>query len=466
MPITTETHEEISTDETLQARPAKRSRRSSILDVPNLSIATVFHETDDSPVEGSDRTINLGHRKFVAKKTESFPQEFTESGSEKKCFLALSMGSKHTEGARLDAMLKWVSENYDECAIMPGDYIYRFTLELLDESLTPEEAQVKAVEASKSYKQSIAPIVAQYAHLCKFEWMPLSKLSQKYKEDFAVLYEEMKSLYTTDRDFRASVRTFTGAYLERVSMAADKRAKTLALTYLLEECAIFAALGKHEFPSTFVYSGKVGVIIDLIEGKFKGSPSSLTQERVRFLSVLPDSRGKFSKNGDGKVIKASVSELEAAFDPLSPREMTFLDQFEESDKKKLLKFTKIKRFRPGQSLIEFGDTKKPLILLEKGRAEEFMVDADNGTSLIRTKILGDGAVVGVVQFLDETSRSPVIIKALDTCEARSLSKKDFNRMVEKEADLADHVRRVLAGILKARKVGSAVFSFSPSKLDA
>ena len=431
-------------------------RRSSILEVVDLNVANVeafASETSKQPSSLKKREANLGHRKFLAKHTESFPAslDFTK---ENKCVLAISMGSKHTQGARLDSMLQWAADNFDECTLMPGDYIYRLTMQLLNnDELTPLQAEQKAVEAIQDYQESISPIIAQYSQSCKFTWRPFSSIVKQYMSDFEELYQEMADLYNKNSSFRAAVQEFSHAYLERVNKdTSDRNAKAIALTYLLEECAIFAAMAKHEDPQLFVYSGKIGVMMDLIQGKFAGAPESLSTENIRFMSVIPNSRGAFFPKSKEKII-STVCPLLGATDfsteDNTRQETALLDRFDSATKKKLLKYTKMKRFRPGQKLIDSGDSRKPLILIEKGRAEEFLVLGNDKNNIQRLRIVS--STVGDMSFLDGNAKSPVQVVALEEMEARTLSRKDFTNLLEQAPEVASLLLRELVAIQATRQ---------------
>ena len=405
---------------------------SSTLAILPFKMVAAFDAASATEAEAVFRQANLGSRNFIAKHKESFPATL-DITSESKCVLALSMGSKHTQGARLDSMLQWISKNFDECTLMAGDYICRLTLQLLDETLTDEEAEAKAVEAIREYQESISPIIAQYSNVCKFHWRPLSQIAMQYKSDFETLYASMSRLYRQESAFRASVRDFMTTYLERVEQDVnDERCQTIALAYLLEECAIFAAMAEHEDTQNFVYSGKIGVMIDLIEGKFKGSPASLNQEKVRFLSVIPDAKGKFFKTGEDKVIE-TVCPLVQSLE-ISSSSSSLFDVMDAQMKKKLFKFAKMKRFRVGQTLLNTGDSRKPLIIIEKGRAERFLARSDK--TVQRLDMPSCGSTIGATTFLDPEATSPVLVKALDEIEARTLTKKDFAALLEKEPEVA------------------------------
>jgi tRNA-dependent cyclodipeptide synthase len=385
--------------------------------------------------------IDFGTHRYKASLQKIAPAHF-DLASSRRCMLGISLGTHTMEGARLEACLEWLSANFDECAVVIGDLVYRLTLELL-ESLPGDQALAKALAAGKEFERVYAPLFRQYAHACKFEFLPLSSIAED--TSFPVHLQSLWRVYDHDPQFRASVEGFAHAYLGRGSKLDDEQpiAGTDALIcrrYLLEEAALFACLRERGWPS-LVYPGSIDSIVGLCEGRYAGAPEPLT--RLAFVALEVKRKGLFFADGASKVIRAGAST--ALEGPSASGE--FLAELSDSDWAQLLKHTKLKKYGAREPIVKAGESDKNLLLLIDGRAD-VSVSRPDGTRQ-QLAFLDAGTVFGEQSFLDGLPRSATVTAVVE-CELRSLARKDLEALIEKHPRIACAVLADLGRVLSMR----------------
>lgn len=387
--------------------------------------------------------IDFGTHRYKASLNKLAPIEF-DTKSSKRCMLGISLGTHNLEGARLEACLEWISAEFEECAVVIGDQVYRLTLELLQQ-LPQHEALELALVAGREFESAYAPLFRQYAHTCKFHFLPLSQIAQD--ETFPLYLKQLESLYTLSAEFQTSVEGFARAYLgrgEKIEIPNQNESETpeaiMCRRYLIEEAALFACLRERDWP-VLVYPGSIDSIVDLCTGKFVGSPEPLT--RLAFAALEVKRKGLFFADGSSKVIKAGAStELYSNI-----KRSEFLADLSDEDWTVLLKLTKLKKFASREAIIKNGDTDKNLYLLIDGRADVSLGRADGTRQQLA--VLEAGTVFGEQSFLDGLPRSATVT-AVSECQLRSLSRKDFGLLIEKHPRIACSVLEDLGRVLSLR----------------
>ncbi len=387
--------------------------------------------------------IDFGTHRYKASLAKCAPDGYVVS-HDKRCMLGISLGTHNLEGARLEACLEWISAEYDECAVVIGDQVYRLTLELLHQ-LPAEEALQRALAAGQEFEAAYAPLFRQYAHACKFHFLPLSAIAND--ASFPEHLSSLEHLYANSAEFQASVEGFARAYLGRGDKlegvgqdSAETPEAIMCRRYLIEESALFACLRERDWP-VLVYPGSIDSIVDLCSGKFGGAPEPLT--RLAFVALDVKRKGLFFADGASKVIKAGAS---TALETKVERS-EFLADLSDEDWAALLKLTKLKKFAPREAIIKSGELDKNLYILTDGRADVSISRAD-GTKQ-QLGVLEAGTVFGEQSFLDGLARSATVT-AISECQLRSLSKKDFSLLIEKHPRIACSVLEDLGRVLSLR----------------
>lgn len=396
-----------------------------------------------SQLQPGSGAIDFGTHRYKASLSKLAPVGY-DLKSARRCMLGISLGTHNLEGARLEACLEWISAEYEECAVVIGDQVYRLTLELLHQ-LPPAEALAQALAAGRAFEAAYAPLFRQYAHACKFHFLPLSEIAAD--ASFPAHLAALENLYAQSPAFQASVEGFAQAYLgrgEKLEGAGQQSAETpeavMCRRYLIEESALFACLRERDWP-VLVYPGSIDSIVDLCSGRFGGAPEPLT--RLAFVALDVKRKGLFFADGASKVIKAGAS---TALESKVERS-EFLAELSDEEWATLLKVSKLKKFAPREAIIKSGEADKQLYILTDGRADVSLARAD-GTKQ-QLAVLEAGTVFGEQSFLDGLPRSATVT-ALSECQLRSLSRKDFGSLIDRHPRIACAVLEDLGRVLSLR----------------
>ena len=374
--------------------------------------------------------ISFGSHRYKAALDRVAPaarQPLIEAGD--ACLLGVSLGSLNFEGARLEASIEWISANFRHCGIVVGDTVYRKTLTLLH-GLSETDARAMALTAGRTFAARYAPLFRQYAERCTFTFIFFSAVEQE--PSFPVHLRRLEDLTRADAGFAASVDAFADLYLGRGDkldnpLAADAdRARAIAISYLIEESALFAVLSEQGWP-LIVYPGSIASIEGLCEGRFAGAPAPLTKLAVASLTLRK--RGLFFADGAEKVVRRSGDSTVT----LAANAGEFMADLDDTGWNALLKAMKLQKYAPREAMIKAGEADRRLCLLVDGRAEVSAALANGARQQIA--ILEGGTVLGEQSFLDGLPRS-ADVTALTNCEIRTLSAKDFRALRANEPTLA------------------------------
>jgi tRNA-dependent cyclodipeptide synthase len=388
-------------------------------------------------------TISFGTHRYKAGFDKIVPKAagYYEYGGE-KCMLGVSLGNANFEGARLEASIEWISERFEQCALVLGDSVYRLTLQLL-EGLDEDAARAKALATGDEFERVYRPLLAQFGGKCRFEIIRFSAVEQQ--ASFAGHLAALHSMADSDAGFARSVNGFADLYLGRGDKldanphAVDgDRAAAIARSYLIEESALFCCLEEMGWP-VLVYPGSIDSIADLCDGRFAGTPEPLT--RMAFLSLDLRKRGLYFSDGSVKVMR-SASNVGAA-----PGDASFLGEASDAEWNQLFKFTKIKRFAPREEVVGAEKDGRHLFILIDGRAE-VNVKRPDGTRQ-QVAVIEPGTVFGEQAFLDAQPRSATVT-ALSECDTRTLSWRDFQTLREKHPGLACDMLLDIGRVLSLR----------------
>ncbi|MSP96517.1 MAG: cyclic nucleotide-binding domain-containing protein [Betaproteobacteria bacterium] len=107
----------------------------------------------------------------------------------------------------------------------------------------------------------------------------------------------------------------------------------------------------------------------------------------------------------------------------------------------------------GTTIIVAGDPTESLYIIISGRLKVMMSDADGKEVIL--SILGSGEFFGEMGLIDDNPRSASVV-AIEPCELLCIHKRDFNRCLAENFDMAMAVMRGLVRRLRDadRKIGS------------
>ncbi|EGJ28925.1 MULTISPECIES: tRNA-dependent cyclodipeptide synthase [Moorena] len=228
-------------------------------------------------------TANLSkvHR-YKASLAKVFPRRLRSSLSDyQNCFFIISLGSRNfVDSERLEASIKWISEHFKACLVLVCDSIYRLTIELR-QGLKGDEAWLEAIRTGETFINQNRFLFQQYSGSCQFQFQMASQIENQ--SEFEIYYKDFQGLYQKDESFQRMVNSFAQTYLNRGEQSEEEeveqllqRQKHLAITYLLEESAVFTCLAKEGWP-VFVYPGSIKTFEEIAEGLHPEVPLPLKQ---------------------------------------------------------------------------------------------------------------------------------------------------------------------------------------------
>lgn len=241
-------------------------------------------KTINFKIENSELAINTKKidRKYAYKASpkQIFPKNLQDSLSNyQRCILGVSLGSNNfLYSERIEACIKWISQNFTACVVLVGDSVYRLTVEVR-ERLKGNEARLEAFQTGQEFINKNSMLFEQYSESCSFEFRLASQIEKQ--SDFKIYYEELQGLYGKNESFQSLVNSFAQIYLNRgkeveLEEADEFGQKHLATTYLLEESALFTCLVKEGW-SVIVYPGSIKTFEEISEGLHPEVPLPLQQ---------------------------------------------------------------------------------------------------------------------------------------------------------------------------------------------
>ncbi|MEO1430187.1 MAG: tRNA-dependent cyclodipeptide synthase [Cyanobacteria bacterium J06633_8] len=255
----------------------------------------------------SNDKITLIHR-YKASLSKVSPKHLRSSLSEyNKCVFGISLGSKNfIDRKRIEACIKWISENFQACVVLVCDSIYRLTIELR-QGLTGDEAKLLAISNGEKFVNENCFLFEQYSRSCEFEFKMASQIEKQL--EFEIYYQELQCLYQNNQSFQKIINSFAEKYIDRIEKLKEENKHIehslqekmyLSTTYILEESALSACLVKEGW-SVFVYPGSIKTFEEISEGLHPEVPESLKQMvwvslRFRQNSFVGDSTVRETKN--------------------------------------------------------------------------------------------------------------------------------------------------------------------------
>jgi len=220
------------------------------------------------------RMNNLHMSSFRAGVTSVVPVSETKTWEAKEsCFIGISLDNANFEGPRLDAVLKWAGKHFRTTGILIADSIHRITLQILDPSLSEEEARVRALLDGKAFAEKNEAFFSGKKYACRFELVACSDLEKS--PSFLPFRDDLRRLYSEHDRFRLSVHGFAEGFIDKKFSAdalpdPERRQKSIQMSvdYFLEELALCACLMKEGSWPVLVYPGSLTVFTDMIEDGF------------------------------------------------------------------------------------------------------------------------------------------------------------------------------------------------------
>ena len=201
-----------------------------------------------------------------------------ESKTIKKCYLGISMNSQILEEPKLSSIIDWLSNNYDECQIVIGDYLNRINEYILfghDKS----DAIDKSLYLGELFKKQFENDIDKYPNekFSILSWYDLIKNSNYDK-----LKKYFYDCYNNNLEFKDRIHYTSEKYVEkqiiRGSLFINRDdAVKISAQYIIEELAGFSLLITLGYRIQ-VYPGSILEIIkDFVNGEFPEISTNLRE---------------------------------------------------------------------------------------------------------------------------------------------------------------------------------------------
>ena len=148
-------------------------------------------------------TASPSTRRYKASLAKASPAATrAELTAQRKCFLAISLASKNSEGGRLEACLAWISETFEECMVLVCDSLYRHTLQVVQQT-PPSEAPALAQEHARQFVLAHEEMIDAFSGRCRFCLRMSSEVAAS--SGFIPYHTELRQLHQENRRFQESV---------------------------------------------------------------------------------------------------------------------------------------------------------------------------------------------------------------------------------------------------------------------
>jgi tRNA-dependent cyclodipeptide synthase len=193
------------------------------------------------------------------------------------CYLGVSLETRSFRRPMLDATVNWIDSNFKRCAVVVGDSLHRYTLQLT-RGLSAGEAASEAYTIGTSFLIENQHLFAEVEQ-CSFEFFRVSDL-QKTPE--CVGYEnQLAEIFSKEDDFARSIKRSALSFIDRRRADIRQSALTrdeminLSCRYILEEMAIFSCLVEAGWEIEVYPGGELPVLVDIARGKYPAVPKQL-----------------------------------------------------------------------------------------------------------------------------------------------------------------------------------------------
>jgi CRP/FNR family transcriptional regulator, cyclic AMP receptor protein len=140
--------------------------------------------------------------------------------------------------------------------------------------------------------------------------------------------------------------------------------------------------------------------------------------------------------------------------PAAPA-IAFLPEIGDGEWQRLLSYTQMRRYNPGEPVMRQGETDRALYIVADGLLEWVPPDSGAGSQL-PVEPVEPGAVIGELSFFDGGARTAGV-RAVTECELFRLSLDAFDEMAAREPVLARMVLFDLGRILTIRLRQTSAF---------
>lgn len=405
----------------------------------------------DEPDSTIPEVIRVGMRRYRASVASVAPQAKKQTllQTHSRCVLVISLRSDNSAGAKFEGCVRWIAENFDECALAVCDSIFRYTLRVGGD-ITTDAAEAQALELGREFIARHERMVERYTDRCRFEWMSAAQLSDA--DNFTRYLVDFRELYEHGPAFRAVVDEFGAKYLGRFLHRADSISASdvadkerLVREYLIEESALFTVLCEQGW-DVLVYPGAIKTFVDIAEGQIPNIPEPL--RKLVFVALRLNRGGLYFADSPEHADAAQAPDGDTDEDNVVGQGV--LADLDADDWKRFMKYTERRTCMAGDILARADDnSERSLFIVLDGTLEVLLGDIDGDGTLQQVALRGPGSVLGEQSFVDGQPRSATVA-ALGECEILVLKPKQLTRMRDRDPDLASALLFDISRVLSLR----------------
>ncbi|OJX10430.1 MAG: hypothetical protein BGO77_02325 [Caedibacter sp. 37-49] len=225
-----------------------------------------------------------------AKATFLYQTEEKSNFPHSKAVLLISVGQANHEGARLEATIKLINDNFQSCDVAVCDTLQRHTIQMSELS-SPEEAYTKSmIEGKQWVKRNKKHLMLLNVPNEIFFWDKYLK-----SKDFLHCKDKIVHAYQNDEIFKSSmhvtIEEFVRRYERRSTGVNREKLEEYCFNYLTEECAIMMLMWPKCEYNYIIYPGNMPKVLATARDKFvfPYNPNLLkwTQVYIRSKIVSP-----------------------------------------------------------------------------------------------------------------------------------------------------------------------------------
>ncbi|MFC1737804.1 tRNA-dependent cyclodipeptide synthase [Planctomycetota bacterium] len=201
--------------------------------------------------------------------------------SYRRSYMGISLDNSVFQGKSLEALLLWMTDNFEQSLVVVGDYLWRFN-EQIFAGLDTDEASNKAQQLGDAFIQQTSGLFEKMTdkkvHLTRWK-------SHLKTAEFNKAKNKLDNLFASDSDFRTSVERDAFYFVKRQLRQNRKfaveteQAVMLSSQYLLEEIAVFSALSEQGWNVELYPGPELKALVDIAKGKYADVPQGL-KERI------------------------------------------------------------------------------------------------------------------------------------------------------------------------------------------
>jgi tRNA-dependent cyclodipeptide synthase len=229
----------------------------------------------DATYKVPSRPKDGGQEIRIAKTTPNVSEE--KLFSNRRCYMGISLDNPQFYGKNMEAILSWVTKNFEQCLVVVGDYLRRYNEEIFSGTESKVREAV-SFQAGDAYIGQTKEILGRYKEpqIKVVRWKDCIE-----KAGYKTARSILDNLYSADDLFRAAVQKDSLSFLNRQRRKRQEpavpmeEAIDISSKYLLEEIAVFSVLSEEGW-NVEVYPGpELGVLVEMAKGNFKDIPAGL-----------------------------------------------------------------------------------------------------------------------------------------------------------------------------------------------